>query len=766
MVKCLFLNEQLIFFMSYSILLFRKKAAWFIFIFLLCKNTQAQFPLWKNYTNGIEVQAIAAEGNFIWVGTSGGLVRIDKVTGSAIIYTKENSGIPCVNVRAIVIDSIGNKWIGTWYGGLAKFDGSTWTVFNTSNSPITCNDITDLCISRNGDLWIGQWNGLDRLSGSTWTRFDDTNSPITYIAGSVKSIACDAAGNLFAGISNDGLAKYDGTGWTVFNRFNSGIQNDMIFDLAVDTNNALWAAAPVCNGTGGLIRLVDTTFTVFIPGTMVENLQIDQQNNIWFTGFNKLTKFDGTTFTYFNSSNSQVNYTSPYNCLLTETGNIWFGTFPYKGLNRFDGTYQCSNYGLSFSGIPFNHINSIAVDNQERAWFTFTTQDCWACDQYKGLEMRDQNGFTNFSTSNSGIPTDSVTTVAIDPQNNIWIGTYSSGVIKYDGTSFQLFDSLTYGLPSNIVTERDAFAFDSFGNVWVAFSPAHDTAWNPIGGGIAKYDGNSWTTIVPTINIPYNVIYSIAVDHNGVLWVACYGKILKYDGVNWDEYTSTNSILTDNYFSCMTVDKNNDVWIGTNSYPTHGNLIRISNSVLSVYSDLNCDIPASYINSLSVDAENNLWIGLYDLENPEINGLTRLSGSTFTNYDIYNSGLSTFYVNDVYAFKKDIYLATDQGLLMLSDTSAESTTLVENEYNNSNVTIFPNPSIGYSIFDIKSKEKVLYIEILNCMGQIIFKESNFEVVNGNATLKLDTRNYIPGIYYYKLKTSTSVSAGRIAVSSQ
>jgi ligand-binding sensor domain-containing protein len=37
-------------------------------------------------------------------------------------------------VKAIAIDGQGNKWIGTRGGGLAKFDGVNWTVYNTSNS--------------------------------------------------------------------------------------------------------------------------------------------------------------------------------------------------------------------------------------------------------------------------------------------------------------------------------------------------------------------------------------------------------------------------------------------------------------------------------------------------------------------------------------------------------------------------------------------------------------------------------------------------------
>jgi ligand-binding sensor domain-containing protein len=47
-----------------------------------------------------------------------------------IVYNTSNSGLPDNSVSAIAIDAQGNKWIGT-LGGLAKFDGSSWTVYNT-----------------------------------------------------------------------------------------------------------------------------------------------------------------------------------------------------------------------------------------------------------------------------------------------------------------------------------------------------------------------------------------------------------------------------------------------------------------------------------------------------------------------------------------------------------------------------------------------------------------------------------------------------------
>jgi hypothetical protein len=50
------------------------------------------------------------------------------------VYNSDNSGLPCDFVRSIMLDNNQNIWIGTFGGGLAKFDGTDWTVYYTDNS--------------------------------------------------------------------------------------------------------------------------------------------------------------------------------------------------------------------------------------------------------------------------------------------------------------------------------------------------------------------------------------------------------------------------------------------------------------------------------------------------------------------------------------------------------------------------------------------------------------------------------------------------------
>lgn len=85
-------------------------------------------------------------------------------------------GLPQNSVNAMMQDHEGYLWIGT-FGGLARFDGERFTVFNSANTPGFGSDqIYSLYESRSRALWIGTVDGgLIRLQNgvaATYTERD------------------------------------------------------------------------------------------------------------------------------------------------------------------------------------------------------------------------------------------------------------------------------------------------------------------------------------------------------------------------------------------------------------------------------------------------------------------------------------------------------------------------------------------------------------------------------------------------------------------
>ena len=170
---------------------------------------------------------------------------VNETTQTWLLYQKSNA-LPTPNVKVVSIDGQGYVWVGT-DGGLSKFDGENWKTYNTANSGIPFNIVTSTVDDAQGNRWVGMapyWSGstnvgggLAKFDGTKWTVYNTSNSglPNDYIT----SIAIDYLGNKWIG-TGGGLSRFDGTNWTVYNIANSGLPNDWVNTLAIDGSGNKW----------------------------------------------------------------------------------------------------------------------------------------------------------------------------------------------------------------------------------------------------------------------------------------------------------------------------------------------------------------------------------------------------------------------------------------------------------------------------------------------------------------------------------------------
>ena len=78
-------------------------------------------------------------------------------------YDTSNSGLADDVVSAIAIDASGDKWFGTWVGGISKFDGVNWTTYNASNSGLASNFVNAIAIDASGNKWFGTFGGVSKF---------------------------------------------------------------------------------------------------------------------------------------------------------------------------------------------------------------------------------------------------------------------------------------------------------------------------------------------------------------------------------------------------------------------------------------------------------------------------------------------------------------------------------------------------------------------------------------------------------------------------
>lgn len=196
----------------------------------------------------------------------------------------------------------------------------------------------------------------------------------------------------------------------------------------------------------------------------------------------------------------------------------------------------------------------------------------------------------------TGLHSDFIVCLASDEFRNIWIGTYSNGIAKFDGLVWEIFNTSNSGLPNDSIEE---ITFDRNEILWIA------TKYS----GLAKFNGSEWVIYkdadFPGLN---NKIRSIAVDMDNVKWIAYghfeEGGLVKFDDTNWTLFTPENSVLPSCMIDQIHVDKDNRIWAGT-----HGGLVSIQNGQWTVFNKDNTIMPYNWIWDISSDSQGNIWFG-------------------------------------------------------------------------------------------------------------------------------------------------------------
>src|SRR5213596_2809565 len=107
---------------------------------------------------------------YLWLGTWGGLARFDGVRFT--VFNRGNTeGLKNNYIYALHEDHDGSLWIGTGGGGLTRFRDGEFTTYSTRDG-LSGNDLRSICEDRAGYLWVGTvGGGLNRFRDGRFTSF-------------------------------------------------------------------------------------------------------------------------------------------------------------------------------------------------------------------------------------------------------------------------------------------------------------------------------------------------------------------------------------------------------------------------------------------------------------------------------------------------------------------------------------------------------------------------------------------------------------------
>jgi ligand-binding sensor domain-containing protein len=163
---------------------------------------------------------------------------------------------------------------------------------------------------------------------------------------------------------------------------------------------------------------------------------------------------DGETWTVYNKSNSILSK-SIQSMAFDSSNRLWCGTFG-GGLFCFDGT-QWSNYTTSNSSLPSDYVGTVTVDNNDVLWLNCRDPqypDKMGAEFGLGLTRFDGNTWTTYNRNNSPLPSDCFWDVQVDADNRLWIATAGDvGLVCYDGLTWKTYDTDNSGIALNEVTK-------------------------------------------------------------------------------------------------------------------------------------------------------------------------------------------------------------------------------------------------------------------------------------------------------------------------
>lgn len=702
-----------------------------------------------------------------------------------INYNSANTTFPSNPYKVIRIDQAGNKWIGTQYKGLYKYDGTNWEMYNTSNSFLPSDLINDMSFDTENNLWICTSNaGLVKFShDGLWTIYNKNNSALP--VNDVTCITFDAYNNKWIG-TKEGLVLLDAdNSWVVYNTSNTPMTNIQILSVQIENiNNQLikWI------GTAhSLYRYNDienswikyNTSNSALTGNSITNIHIDKKRNKWITVYNNNTSSGGglikldslNVWTVYTRTSSNI----PSNTIYSVTSDpndsavpVWIGTD--SGLAKLSGQQWTTYTVESTSGnLTSNLIYSVAIEGAHK----------WIGTERMMLRLSGTT-WTNFSFLNSGIPGNTINAVISNKTSDTysrWIGT-NLGLTHFDGTNWTVFNMANSPLPSNKIS---ALLMQS-DQIWIGTQPFLN-----IGGGLVKYDipNQNWT-VYTSINsqLPSNSITSIVKDNSENIWIGTQGTgLVKINSQNqWTIFNEANSNISSNNVKSLIIDNNQKLWIATD----YGvSVFDITQNQWTVLNSFNSQLPSNNINKISFSTDyKSVWIATD-------NGLTKKVSNMWKTYNTTNSPLLSNQINDI---KEDstsfIWIATNNGLIKTDEitwkyfnttNSLIASNSVSNiclEYHDQQIyKILGTNNYGISIYTAGNAilDKGLYLNILqntylnknisiHAFANRIVCDTVYVSIN-NANVNLTRINAQHWTFDYKTEQSENLSVKFRAVNS-
>lgn len=470
------------------------------------------------------VQAFAqTPDNYLWIGTSGGLVRFDGA--GFVVYDRDNT--PTIRNNSIFCLTVrhdGTLWAGTDGGGLLRYSGGVFRSY-TAPDGLTNEFVRAIAETHDGVLWVGTDDGLFRLDGDRLTRVDGVGK-VPKLA--VHAIREDQGGNLWVGgsrflrIHGSDCREYQLEGYGSASRVKS-IAETSDGTIWVGTVSGLQKLSHASRDDARIEKVPDITSTV-------RSLLEDPAGSLWIgTIGDGLIRYADGGFTHVNAPDNPPSSTvlALYN---DNERNIWAG--------MQTGLLRLSRAAISAFPLPDAanaDFGTVYSDPDGTLWVAGTHL-------FRINARRDSSRLVP-----SPAPGVRVRTVMRDSTGTLWIGTEGDGVFRiHDGVQMQY--TKRNGLVNDFIR---AFLEGRDGSIWIGTDE-----------GVSRWRKGTLVNYLEPQGLAYFSIRTLIEDRHGDIWIGTERGVSHWHQDHFVQDQVTERLRSEKIWA-IHEDRDGGLWFGT-----------------------------------------------------------------------------------------------------------------------------------------------------------------------------------------------------------
>ncbi|MEC9464533.1 MAG: two-component regulator propeller domain-containing protein [Myxococcota bacterium] len=490
--------------------------------------------------------------------------------------------------------------------------------------------VASVCQTEDGYLWLATQDGLARYDGREFVVFDKYNTP-EFRDSQINALEVGAGGALWIG-TNDGLIRFkDGS----FERFDTtqGLPHRVVTALAVDGSGGTWAGTKAGLARfhkGEVERSWSTAKGLF--DDEVRAVVASSKGVVWVASGSNTSKrgiqqiVDDELVTVAFGDDVGRGVATLWHDV---DGTVWAGVSQAaKGnLLQILPSGRVTHHGPR-SGIVGSGVRSLFRDRDRTLWIGTEDGDLVGWWQDGKVRIGEEHG----------LKVDSVESLFEDLEGSLWVGTSTAGLVRVRDGQFRTI-TVRDGLPTDLV--------------WSVYRDRQDRIWVGSDRGVSVVeDGRVVRHYGPKDGLLRGFVGAIHQARDGSMWVASDEGLSRIKSGRVTRYGVERGLRNPDV-RALADDGQGGLWIGS-----HGGGLHYFDG--SVIQPVDFGDPNEEFDVLFRDSRGRIWAGGAE-------GPIMVDGDTVRSFDASEGFTGT----RVFSFYEDpdglMWIGTSDGLYLLRD---------------------------------------------------------------------------------------------------